>query len=232
MNSLLDDLSNSFFSASTDKPAEYHEHSYLVTSNWVNLLTIEKGCELQTRALQELNHHQATVIGCEHFEVLSAGRSLWNTDLDYWLKDFQNIHKTSRGGKLTLHNPGQLVIYPILNIKFLKLSLKDYVKLLLDVSQTCFDTYGLKSQTDSCKQVGVYFNNKKIASVGLNYSKGWVSHGISLNIKNDLAKFKKFDICGQKEMNVTSLQNEGVSTTTCEFFETWFSNFNKKITSI
>jgi lipoyl(octanoyl) transferase len=201
-------------------------------SKWHGLINIEKGFDLQTELLQNSKDNEINLVGCEHNEVLSLGKSLWqNQDLSLFERKFESIHKTERGGKLTLHNPGQLIIYPIINLKAQQLTLKKYVCLLIKSSSESLEELGLVAQCDTKNQIGVYYENNKIVSIGLRYKKGWVSHGLSINVNNDLNKFSYFDICGQKQIKMTSLKNLGINITAEDFFKRWTDNFYKNIFS-
>lgn len=199
--------------------------------NWLGVIDIEEGFKQQTQIIEANLENTIEVLGCEHHEVLSLGKSLWNQEVSSQFGDFRQIHKTQRGGKLTLHNPGQLIIYPVMNLKSVGLTLKEYVCLLVKSSSDCLLKYGLVTESQTKEQIGVYFGHKKIVSIGLHFRSGWVSHGLSINVSNELSKFEAFDICGHKELQVTSLKKENIEVTTVDVFETWVKCFSENLQS-
>lgn len=202
-----------------------HKFDFKIQSKWHGLIDIDQGFILQEQFLKTANFDQIQVIGCEHFEVLSLGKSAWSVETSYFTPHFEQIHKTHRGGKITLHNPGQLIVYPSLNLKHYHLSIKAYVELLLEVSKLCLADLGLKTEIQMQENIGLYVDGKKIGSIGLRCQKGWVSHGLSINVTNDLEKFKLFDVCGQSSTQLTSLKNEGLDISTHQLFSFWIKYF-------
>ena len=206
----------------------YERHlpqGFSVDSTWLGEIDITTGYEVQRNYLLDPNPNEIKVLGCEHSEVLSLGKSTWDADVSLWQNSFKQIHKTNRGGKLTFHNEGQLIIYPMLHLKTQGLTLKDYVKFLLEVSAQTLNSLGLNTSAEFQENIGLYGDSKKLVSIGLNYSRGWVSHGLSINVNNDLEKFRLFDVCGHSQMEVTSVQKLGVKASTQEVFELWIENF-------
>lgn len=200
-----------------------------ITSKWFGTVDIEQGSLLQEKYLKALQPDEICILAGDHFEVLSLGKSLWKADLSFFEEQFQHIHKTHRGGKATLHNEGQLIIYPLLHLKTQKLSLKSYVELLVETSFECLLKFGLKTQIDTSDRVGVYYNHKKIVSIGLHYERGWIRHGLSINVNNDLSKFKNLEVCGCKGMEVTSLKNEGLNISLNDVYKIWFELFYRRL---
>lgn len=203
--------------------------SLQINSKWFGTVDLEQGYLLQEETIKTLQEDEIGLLAGEHFEVLSLGKSLWKANLEDFQDRFDSIHKTVRGGKATLHNPGQLIIYPLLNLRAHGLSLKDYVRLLIEVSNETLHQYGMMSHVDMDYQIGVYFNSRKIVSVGLRYDRGWIKHGLSINIENNLEKFTNLDVCGCKGMQVTSLKNEGIQVSTQEFYKTWKQVFKLRL---
>ena len=116
------------------------------------------------------------------------------------------IVQSDRGGEVTYHGPGQLVIYFLLDIKKLEFSPK---KLVLTIQNFVKDL--LKQIAIDCSFVedapGVYVDKKKIASIGLRISKGKTYHGISLNFDMDLSPFKQINPCGYEGLEVTQIKD-------------------------
>ena len=116
------------------------------------------------------------------------------------------VVQSDRGGEVTYHGPGQLVIYFLLDIKKLDLSPK---KLVLTIQNFVKDL--LKQVSIGCNFVegapGVYVGKKKIASIGLRISKGKTYHGISINFDMDLSPFKQINPCGYEGLEVTQIKD-------------------------
>lgn len=203
----------------------------MIKTEWLGLVSMAVAQELQQQKLNLKSQDHLYILGCEHEPVLSVGRSLWKSynkdgELRRTVHPDLDIYLVSRGGKLTVHNPGQLVIYPILNIRNLGLGIKAYLKILLQTTQQTFEAFGLKVDMDFEKNHGLYINSKKIVSVGLSYSQGWVSQGLSINLNNDLTPFKSIEVCGMSCMTMTSAQTEGLSVSSQDFFKKWMASFS------
>tara|TARA_Y100000310_G_scaffold107187_1_gene105649 strand:+ start:301 stop:918 length:618 start_codon:yes stop_codon:yes gene_type:complete len=146
----------------------------------------------------------------EHNTVYTAGTSSREKDL---LDKNLKIVKTNRGGKHTLHSPGQKVIYFVLNLN----KRKRDIRILLQKIENCIieilKEYKIKSYTDK-KNIGIWAGNTenlmKIAAIGIRVKKWIAYHGFSLNVNNDLSKYKKIAPCGIRDKGVTSLQEMGV----------------------
>ena len=140
----------------------------------------------------------------EHYPVFTLGTAadqkhiLKRTDID--------IFQADRGGEVTYHGPGQLVIYFLLNIKKRNLGPKKFVKQLEDLVQKTLLDFQIQSNTIEGSP-GVYVDSKKIASIGLRFSKGYSYHGISINVDMDLDPFKNINPCGYEGLQVTQIKD-------------------------
>ncbi len=146
----------------------------------------------------------------EHNTVYTAGTSSKEEDvLDKNLK----IVKTNRGGKHTLHSPGQKVIYFVLNLNKRKKDIRVLVQKIEKCIIEVLKEYEIKSYPDR-KNIGIWVgspkNLMKIAAIGIRVRKWIAYHGFSLNVNNDLSKYKKITPCGIKDKGVTSLQEMGI----------------------
>ena len=140
----------------------------------------------------------------EHPTTYTAGIRFNKNEV---LDDKIRIIKTNRGGKITLHNPGQKIIYFVLNLNKRK---KDVRKLILIIEKSIIELlklYKIKAYSDK-KNIGVWVNNKKIAAIGLRISKWIAYHGCSININNNLNQYFKIIPCGLNNQNITSVYNE------------------------
>lgn len=116
------------------------------------------------------------------------------------------IVQTDRGGEVTFHGPGQLVIYFLLDIKTKKIGPKALVANLQNLIQNILQHYSIDSSFVEGAP-GVYVGEKKIASIGLRISKGRTYHGISLNVDMDLEPFSRINPCGYEGLEVTQISH-------------------------
>ena len=116
------------------------------------------------------------------------------------------VIQTDRGGEVTFHGPGQLVIYFLLNIQLKNMGPKTLVSNLQSLIQNILNTYGIKSSFIEGAP-GVYVEDKKIASIGLRISKGKSYHGISINVDMDLKPFSLINPCGYEGLEVTQISD-------------------------
>ena len=156
----------------------------------------------------------------EHNTVYTAGTSSNEKDLID-----KNIHviRTNRGGKHTLHSPGQKVIYFVLNLNKRKKDIRVLINKIENCIMQILNEYKIKSYPDK-KNIGLWVGNKgnsmKIAAIGIRV-KRWVAyHGFALNVSNDLSKYKGIVPCGIGDKGITNLQKMGVKN---------FNNINEII---
>ena len=146
----------------------------------------------------------------EHNSVYTAGTSANKKDL---LDKNLPVIKTNRGGKYTLHSPGQKVVYFVLNLNKRE---RDIRKLISKIENCIIQTlkeFKIESYNDS-KNIGIWVNkqknSKKIAAIGIRVKKWVAYHGFSLNVCNDLSKYKGIIPCGIRDRGITSLKDMGV----------------------
>ncbi len=114
--------------------------------------------------------------------------------------------KSDRGGQVTYHGPGQIVLYPLLDIRRLGLNTRQLVNLLEQTAITMLADLGLSAHSRS-DAPGVYVSGAKIASLGLRIHKGRSYHGLSLNVDMDLQPFDRIDPCGMADLRVVQLKD-------------------------
>ena len=118
------------------------------------------------------------------------------------------VYQTDRGGQVTYHGPGQLVVYLLLDLRRKAISVKDYVYSLETAVVNMLKTLNIPA-TRQTGVPGVYVNEKKIAALGIRIRKGCCYHGISLNVDMDLTPFKGINPCGYPGLEVTQLSDLG-----------------------
>jgi len=125
------------------------------------------------------------------------------------------VINTDRGGQVTYHGPGQLIIYTLLDIKRLNIGIRRLVTILEQAMISTLALYGITALARE-DAPGVYVNDKKIGSIGLRIKKNCSYHGLSLNNNMDLSPFDGIDICGYRGLKVTRLTDLGVAADSSE----------------
>ena len=142
----------------------------------------------------------------EHPSIFTAGTSFSKNDI---LDKSINIIKTTRGGKITWHGPGQLICYLVINLNNRKKDIRKFVNILENSIIETLSEYGVKSYSDR-KNIGIWVNRnkkrEKVAAIGIKVKRWIAYHGFSLNISNDLSNYKKIVPCGIKDKSITSLK--------------------------
>ena len=146
----------------------------------------------------------------EHNTTYTAGSSSIESDL---IDKSTEIIKTNRGGKHTIHSPGQKIVYFVLNLnkrkKNIRLLVSQIEKCIIDILRE----YKIDSYSDK-NNIGIWVGNgneaKKIAAIGIRVKKWVAYHGFSLNLSNDLSLYKKIIPCGIKNKGVTSFRELGI----------------------
>jgi lipoyl(octanoyl) transferase len=120
------------------------------------------------------------------------------------------VIQVDRGGQVTYHGPGQLMIYPMIDIKRARLGVRDLVTALERTVIDLAAEYGIEA---TCRKdaPGVYVEGRKFASVGLRVRRGASYHGMALNIDVDLEPFSRINPCGFSDLEVTDLKSLGIN---------------------
>ena len=156
------------------------------------------------------------LIFCEHPHVYTLGKSgdLKNLLIDGQKRKEKNIsfYKINRGGDITYHGPGQLVVYPILDLDYFFSDIHKYLRLLEEAVILTLQDYGVVGQRLE-GFTGVWVDDKKetprkICAIGVKCSRWVTMHGIGFNINSNLDYFKHIVPCGIEDKSVTSLQKE------------------------
>jgi lipoyl(octanoyl) transferase len=119
------------------------------------------------------------------------------------------VVQIDRGGQVTYHGPGQLMIYPLLNLRRLKLGVRDLVVALENAVIDYAAELGITA-SGSRSAPGVYVGGAKLASIGLRIRRGACYHGMALNVSLDPRPFERINVCGFKDLRVTRLADLGV----------------------
>jgi lipoyl(octanoyl) transferase len=179
------------------------------------------GLALQ-KTLVELRHQQCignVLLLLEHPPVLTLGRNSSRSNIlasdEFLSARGVEIHEINRGGDVTYHGPGQLVGYPIFDLRSFdpRLGAVDYVRKLEEVLIRACGEYGVRTQriggrTGVWTSAGGAIQEKKVAALGVHISRGITSHGFALNVTTDLRDFNLIVPCGIVDREVTSLELE------------------------
>ena len=170
-------------------------------------------------ALQRDLHHRvatgdlpALLLLLQHPHVYTLGRRGSETDIlvsAEVLRELDaDVHHTDRGGEVTYHGPGQLVGYPILDLRAAGLGPLAYVRALERVIVSTLAELGIRATAED-RPTGVWVGDAKIAAIGVRVSRGVTMHGFSLNVNPDLTYFNHIVPCGMPNASVTSIAEQG-----------------------
>ena len=148
----------------------------------------------------------------EHPHVITMGKSAPEEHIIMTKEQLDDhgirVFHVGRGGDVTYHGPGQLVGYPILDLKPDRKDLHRYLRDLEEVLIRSLSALSVRARRRD-NLTGVWIEDRKIAAIGVRVSSQWItSHGFFLNVRNDLSYFETIVPCGIKNVEVTSISNE------------------------
>jgi lipoyl(octanoyl) transferase len=171
----------------------------------------------------------------QHPHTFTVGRRIKTSSEEQHLRSLgADFHFSQRGGRITYHGPGQLVGYPILDLKMFDLKARQYVcgleEMLID---TC-KKFNVDSNASLKGNTGIWVGDNKIAALGIKIQRHVTSHGFALNCNTDLKWFDEIVPCGLFDMGVTSLSNEklsdiGVEKVIPELVNSFEASFNAEV---
>ena len=199
----------------SEKPVIYEDAKKMMEERLLNL---------------DLNKSNELIWTLEHPDIYTAGTSYNENDiLDKSIK----ILETNRGGKITYHGPGQLICYFVIDLKKRKKDIRNFISI---IEKTIIDTlqfFNIKTFSDK-ENIGIWYKDneqtKKVAAIGVRISKWIAYHGFSININNNLDKYKAIIPCGIKDKGITNLkQIKDINYKELEkkLVEVFISNLNK-----
>ena len=198
-------------------------------ARWLGFVDYLIGLRAHETDLLE-NGMRQTIFGMEHPLTITLGK---RADP---LKDIRasvmvlksrsaQIVAVDRGGQATLHNPGQLVIYPHIHLPTWGLGVREYVHRLQEATLRLLVDYGVVATTVE-REPGLYTERGKIAFFGLRIQNGWSSHGLALNVYNSLQDFDLIRACGQTDQKICAMAElTSITATLPELFEQWCGHF-------
>ncbi|MFA7492744.1 MAG: lipoyl(octanoyl) transferase LipB [Proteiniphilum sp.] len=177
----------------------------------------ENGDEESEKGNEEKGEKEQYLLFCEHEHVYTLGKHGNQQNLliaNHVCKNRNiDLHTIDRGGDITYHGPGQLVVYPIIDLESFGMGIKSYISTLEDVVIDTLESFGVKGKKDE-KAMGVWIDAsdsskaRKICAIGVRASRFVTMHGLALNINTDLSYFNYINPCGFKDRGVTSMQKE------------------------
>jgi len=175
-------------------------------------LEYNKAFTLQEEIRQNviIKEEDNTVILLEHPPTITTGHrvnreNIFISDAECTARGIEIVN-TNRGGDVTFHGPGQLVIYPVISLKDLNLTISRYVDLLEETIIATLKKFDIAGTTIP-DQRGVWVEDRKIASIGINVKRNVTIHGAALNVNTDLSYFDMINPCGLGKP-VTSMHKE------------------------
>ena len=176
---------------------------------WLGTMGYQEARELQLSLVEKVHAgaEPNTLLLLEHTHVYTKGRLSKASDMLLPEEELAAkgipVYETDRGGQVTYHGPGQLVVYPIVNLKEWGGPVK-YVRALEQVVITALAEMGVSATCES-GNTGVWTDQGKIAAVGVKISRGIAFHGLALNVNTDLAYYQNIIPCGIADRPVTSM---------------------------
>jgi lipoyl(octanoyl) transferase len=170
------------------------------------LVSYEKAMLFLNKRVEEVKfgRNKEIIWILEHPTTYTAGVSFnKNEILDKKIK----VIKTNRGGKITLHNPSQKIVYFVINLNKRKKDVRKFIHCIESSIIDFLKIYEIKAKKDK-KNIGIWVKNKKIAAIGLRVSRWIAYHGCSINIANNLNQYLKIIPCGLNNKEITSINNE------------------------
>ena len=170
-----------------------------------NPVNYKKALQLLEKRVDEVKEGGRELVWIlEHPTTYTAGIRSEKKDI---LDKSINVIKTNRGGKITLHNPGQKVVYFVINLNNRKKNIRNLITQVEQIIIKFLKIYKVNSYADR-KNIGIWVNQKKIAAIGIRVSRWIAYHGFSININNNLNDYQKILPCGLSNKKITSLKNE------------------------
>jgi len=178
----------------------------------LGLIDFKKAEQFQRETFKAVKNNflKSALILCQHYPVITLGRQAKKLNIkasgDELKKRGIPLYETERGGDVTYHGPGQLVVYPILNLDYFKRDIHLFLRRLEELAIQVLSDFGISGQRRP-ELTGVWVGDEKIVSIGIAI-RNWITyHGLTLNIKkDDLPNFSLIRPCGMDIM-MTSLES-------------------------
>ncbi len=189
-----------------------------MASYWVDcgLFGYKQAHELQTQLVEQCRQTEDEYyLFLEHPPVFTLGKRGGRAHLgvsEQFLQDrgIDLVH-IERGGDITYHGPGQIIVYPIFHLRRKKIAVTEYVKLLEEIMLRTAAEAGIQAGRDA-KNHGIWVGQKKLGSIGIAIRHGVTFHGLGLNVSTNLTHFDWINPCGLTQVKMTSFAGETGAT--------------------
>ena len=199
----------------------------------IGLTAYSAALQVQQQVHEEvLAEGNDTLILCEHPHVYTFGKSADRNNLvvspEFLIKLEAEVYEADRGGDITYHGPGQLVGYPIINLRKYRIGVKKYVATLeqsIINALATFEIIAYQIEGLTGIWVGEQGSERKIGAIGIRVRNGVSMHGFALNVTTDLSYFQNIVPCGIADKDVTSIHQEIGRGTVKEFADVFQKSF-------
>ena len=198
-------------------------------ADYLGVVPYELALSLQQRLAQARAEGEIpdVVLLLQHPPVFTVGRFRGEEDIVN-IPDGIEVLPTNRGGSITYHGPGQLVGYPILNLKENELGVREYIWKLEEVIINLLLGFGIRGRRMAKHPGGVWVGDQKVCSIGINVSHYITTHGFALNLNTDLRHFEYIRPCGLKNTAMTSISKLlGYPVEVEATIERWLHSFSE-----
>jgi lipoate-protein ligase B len=179
----------------------------------LGLVPYEQALELQKRLTRLRAEHEISdaLLILEHPPTITLGKSadrsnILATEIELEQKGIA-MCASDRGGDVTYHCPGQLVAYPIIDLRVKSLTIRGYVDMLEELSLHTLSQFGIAAERWT-EHPGIWANGNQIAAIGLHLSRWITMHGVALNVNPKLESFKLINLCGLPGKEATSMAEQ------------------------
>lgn len=166
-----------------------------------------------------------TLLGFEYDRLITLGLRANEQFQEMVFCSETPIYKINRGGLATLHNKGQAIIYPVTAIKKMGFSTRQWVEFVSRVTAQSLSKCNIIIESQN---YGIFSNKGKISSIGFSLKKGISTHGVSINVCNDLTDFKKIIPCGSRLQQFDKVSHY-VDRSTEDVFHLWCEEFMREL---
>lgn len=180
----------------------------------LGLIEYREAWKLQTELVDARIKHEVPidiVLFLEHLPVFTLGRRGGAENLlvseSFLEKSGISVVHIERGGNITYHGPGQLVVYPIMDLHTARIGVVEFVDALEEVMLKTVALWGIKADRNSVNR-GIWVGEKKMGSIGIALRKGVSFHGLALNVNLSLTPFTWIQPCGLRDVQMTSMSQE------------------------
>jgi lipoate-protein ligase B len=187
--------------------------------NYLGKVSFSEALAVQSRAVSEPG---GEILGFETSEPVVTLGVRARPDRDIIGAGFA-IQAVDRGGQATLHNPGQLVIFPVIQVR--AFGARRWIEMLAAVSKDCIREWGIEAVWDETRP-GLYTERGKLMSLGVRISRGISTHGLAINVCNNLDDFRAIRVCGAASAAMDRM-GEGVRPE--HVFPVWVQKFQRHI---